>query len=47
MIVFIKTPPKYRKRKYNKNKNAHKIAHTLVIFVEHGVMAHVRRRLSQ
>ena len=36
----LKTPPKYRKLNYNKNKKAQKITHTLAIFVDHGIMAH-------
>ena len=32
--------PKYRKLGYNKNKKAQKITHTLVNFVDHGIMAH-------
>ena len=39
IIVLIKTPPKYRKLDYNKNKEAQKITHTLAIFVNHGIMA--------
>ena len=26
---------------YNKNKKAQKITHTLAIFVDHGIMAHI------
>ena len=40
IIVLLKTPLKYRKLDYNKNKKAQKITHTLAIFVEHGTMAH-------
>ena len=39
IIVLLKTPPKYRKLDYNKNKKAQKITHTLAIFVDHGIMA--------
>ena len=39
--VLLKTPPKYRKLDYNKNKKAQKITHTLAIFVDHGIMAHI------
>ena len=38
---FIKNAPKYRKLDYNKNKKAQKITHTLAIFVDHGIMAHI------
>ena len=42
IIVLLKTPPKYRKLDYNKNKRAQaKITHTLAIFVDHGIMAHI------
>ena len=41
IIVLLKTPPKYRKLDYNKNKKAQKITHTLAIFVDHGIMAHI------
>ena len=41
IIVLLKTPSKYRKIGYNKNKNAQKITHTLTIFVDHGIMAHI------
>ena len=34
IIVLLKTPPKYRKLDYNKNKKAQKITHTLAIFVD-------------
>ena len=40
-IVLLKMPPKYRKLDYNKNKKAQKIMHTLAIFVDHGIMAHI------
>ena len=33
MIVLLKTPPKYRKLDYSKNKKAQKITHTLAIVV--------------
>ena len=38
IIVLLKTPPKYRKLDYNKNKKAQKITHTLAIFVDHGII---------
>ena len=38
IIVFIKTPPKYRKLDYNKNEKAQKSTHTLAIFVDHGII---------
>ena len=38
IIVLLKTPPKYRKLDYNKNKETQKITHTLAIFVDHGIM---------
>ena len=41
IIVSLKTPPKYRKLDYNKHKKAQKITHTLAIFVDHGIMAHI------
>ena len=41
IIVLLKTPPKYRKLDYNKNRKAQKITHTLTMFVEHGIMAHI------
>ena len=41
IIVLLKMPPKYRKLDYNKNKQAQKIMHTLAIFVDHGIMAHI------
>ena len=41
IMVLLKTPPKYRKLDYNKNKKAQKITHTLAIFVDHGIMAHI------
>ena len=41
IIVLLKTPQKYRKLDYNKNKKAQKITHTLPIFVDHGIMAHI------
>ena len=41
IIVLLKTPPKYRKLDYNKNKKAQKITHTITIFVDHGIMAHI------
>ena len=41
IIVLLKTPPKYGKLDYNKNKMAQKIAHTLAIFVDHGIMVHI------
>ena len=41
IIVLLKTPPKYRKVDLNKNKKAQKLTHTLAIFVDHGVMAHI------
>ena len=47
MIVLLKTPPKYRKLDYNQNKKAQKITHTLAIFVDHGIMAHIPWWLSQ
>ena len=41
IIVLFKTPPKYRKLDYNKNKKAQEITHTLAIFVDHGIMARI------
>ena len=41
IIVLLKMPPKYRKLDYNKNKKAQKNTHTLAIFVDHGIMAHI------
>ena len=41
IIVLLKTPPKYRKLDYNKNKKAQKIMHTLAMFVDHGIMSHI------
>ena len=41
IIVLLKTPPKYRKLNYNKNKKVKKIMHTLAIFDDHGIMAHI------
>ena len=41
IIVLLKTPPKYRKLDYNKNKKAQKFTHTLAIFVDYGIMAHI------
>ena len=41
IIVLLKTPPKYRKLDYNKNKKAQKVTHTLAFFVDHGIMAHI------
>ena len=41
IIVLLKTPPRYRKLDYNTNKKAKKITHTLAIFVDHGIMAHI------
>ena len=41
IIVLLKTPPKYRKQNYNKNKKAQKITHALASFVDHGIMAHI------
>ena len=40
IIVLLKTPPKYRKLDYNKNKKAQKITRMLAVFVDHGIMAH-------
>ena len=40
IIVLLKTPPKYRKLDYNKNKKAQKITRTLAIFVDHVIMDH-------
>ena len=40
IIVLLKTPSKYRKLDYNKNKKAQKIAHTLAIFVDHGIISY-------
>ena len=40
IIVLLKTPPKYSKLEYNKNKEAQKITHMLAVFVDHGIMAH-------
>ena len=37
IIVLLKTPPKYT----IKTKRPQTITHTLAIFVDHGVMAHV------
>ena len=31
----------FRKQGYNKNKKAQKITHTLAIFVDHGILAHI------
>ena len=39
-------PPKHRKLDYNKNKKAQKIAHTLAIFVDHGIMAKPMKTLE-
>ena len=47
IIVLLKTPTKYRKLDYNKNKKAQKITHTLTIFVAHGIMAHIPWWFSQ
>ena len=47
IIVLLKTPPKYRKLDYNKNKKAQKITLTLAIFVDHGIMSHIPWWLSQ
>ena len=41
IIVLLKTPPKYRKLDYNKNKKAQKITHMPAIFGDHGIMAHI------
>ena len=41
IIVLLKTPQKYRKLDYNKNRRAQKITQTLAIFVDHGIMAHI------
>ena len=41
ITVSLETPAKYRKLDYNKNIKAQKIAHTLAIFVDHGIMAHI------
>ena len=41
IIVLLKMPAKYRKLDYDKNKKAQKITHTLAIFVDHGIMAHI------
>ena len=41
IFVLLKTPPKYRKLDYNKNKKAQKITHMLAIFIDHGIMAHI------
>ena len=41
IIVLLKTSTKYGKLDYNKNKKAQKITHTLAIFVDHGIMAHI------
>ena len=30
-----------KKLEYDKNKKAQKITHTLFIFVDHGIMAHI------
>ena len=38
---FIKNAPKYRILGYNNNKKAQKLTHTLAIFVDHGIMAHI------
>ena len=35
IIVLLKTPPKYRKLDYNKNKKAQKITQMLAMFVDH------------
>ena len=32
IIVLLKTPPKYRKLDYNKNKKVQKVTHALAIF---------------
>ena len=40
IIVLLKTPPKYRKLGYNKNKKAQKTMRMLAMFVDHGIMAH-------
>ena len=37
----LKTPPKYRKLDYNKNKKAQKITHMLATFVDHDIIAHI------
>ena len=42
IIVLLKTPQKYRKLDYNKNKKAQKITHTLAIFVDHGIMPQMK-----
>ena len=47
IIVLLKTPPKYRKLDYNKTKRPKKITHTLAIFVDHGIMAHIPWWVSQ
>ena len=38
---FVKNAPKIGKLDYNKNKKAQKSTHTLAIFVDHGIMAHI------
>ena len=40
IIGLLKTPPKYRKLEYNKDRKAQKITHMLAVFVDHGIMAH-------
>ena len=42
IIVLLKTPPKYTKLDYNKNKKAQKITHMYAIFVGHGIMTNTR-----
>ena len=37
IIVLLKTPPKYRKLDYNKNKKAQKITRMFAVFVDHGI----------
>jgi len=39
--VALTTPPKYEKKNENENENSPKVARTLTMFVEHGVMAHI------
>ena len=39
--IFFATFPEYRKLDYNKDRKAQKITHTLAIFVDHGIMAHI------
>ena len=41
IIVLLKSPPKCRKLDCNKNKKTKKITHTLAMFVDHGIMAHI------